>query len=68
LRQHRLRKEVVQHIPLMMFTESEMAIVGPEAQSAGIAAVALKSERAVRLLKKAKESTGGSRMSRRINL
>jgi hypothetical protein len=52
----------------MMFTESEMAIVGPEAQSAGIAAVALKSERAVRLLKKTKESTGGSRMSRRINL
>jgi CheY-like chemotaxis protein len=49
----RTLKKVLPKVPLLMFTESEMAIVGHQAQSAGIDAVALKSEGAERLLKKA---------------
>jgi CheY-like chemotaxis protein len=49
----RTLKKVLPNVPLLMFTESEMAIVGHQAQSAGIDAVALKSEGAERLLKKA---------------
>jgi CheY-like chemotaxis protein len=51
----RALKKAVPHIPLMMFTESEMAIVGHQAESAGIVAVALKSEGTEPLLKMANE-------------
>jgi DNA-binding NarL/FixJ family response regulator len=64
----RTLKKVVPHVSLMMFAESEMAIVGHRAQSSGIAAVALKSERLSGFSKKAQESRSGSRMSGRINL
>jgi CheY-like chemotaxis protein len=51
----RTLRKVLPNTPLLMFTESETAIVGHQAQSAGIAAVALKSEGAQPLLKKAAE-------------
>jgi CheY-like chemotaxis protein len=54
----RTLKKVLPNVPLLMFTESEMAIVGHQAQSAGIDAVALKSEGAERLLKKANALLG----------
>lgn len=50
----RALKKVLPDVPLLMFTESEMAIVGHQAQSAGIHDVALKSEGAAPLLEKAK--------------
>ena len=49
----RALRKVLPNVPLLMFTESEMAIVEHQAQSAGIDAVALKSEGAEQLLKKA---------------
>ncbi len=48
-------KKVLPDVPLLMFTESEMAIVGHQAHSAGIDDVALKSEGAEQLIKKANE-------------
>jgi DNA-binding NarL/FixJ family response regulator len=50
----RILKKVVPTIPLLVFTDSEMAIGGRQVQSAGIDAIALKSEGAEPLLKKAK--------------
>jgi CheY-like chemotaxis protein len=49
----RALKKVVPSIPLLMFTESEMAIVEHQAYSAGIDDVAHKSEGAEQLIKKA---------------